>query len=593
MKTNSKFPQALLLALFLSFAYAESSQAQGSMPKDFTELPDPTADTLSNWSGVKKGLHSSFVSIDKRFPKSVAPNIQPLGQHVVSGWKGERVSSQILLWSTEAIPDVQATVSSFTSSSNDKLPANIATANFLRYVMTDEFAEGCGARKPENFAASLSADMIDHLKSYNLEGKKVRPVWVSISIPKDAKPGKYKATVKVTAKGQKPKNLNLTLEVINKSLPDASQWTYHLDQWQHPAAIARVEGLPVWSDQHFKAMKPTMEMLAKAGQKVITTTLNKDPWNIQTYDPYADMISWTKQKDGSWSYDYAVFDKWVNFMMDLGVTKMINCYSIVPWNNEIHYKDAASDKLVNVVAKPGTAVFEELWTPFLKDFTKHLKQKGWLKITNIAMDERERHQMDAAINLIYKVAPELGISYADNQKTYQRYPDSKDISISAQHPFDHKDLVDRKAKGLTTTFYICCSDAFPNQFTFSDPAESTYLAWYALAADFDGMLRWSYNSWVENPLQDSRFRTWPAGDTYIVYPNGRSSVRFERTMEGVQDYEKAQIILKDLAKRGEHEKLKEFKLAIAKLKSTIRTNHWNVDLNEAKNLLNDLSRTIY
>jgi hypothetical protein len=107
------------------------------------------------------------------------------------------------------------------------------------------------------------------------------------------------------------------------------------------------------------------------------------------------------------------------------------------------------------------------------------------------------------------------------------------------------------------------------------------------------MLRWSFNSWVENPLQDSRFRTWPAGDTYIVYPNGRSSVRFERTMEGVQDYEKAQIMLKELTLRGDHEKLKQFQLAISKLKSTSRTNHWNVDLNEAKKLLNDLSRTLY
>ncbi|WP_219847879.1 glycoside hydrolase domain-containing protein [Sphingobacterium gobiense] len=53
-----------------------------------------------------------------------------------------------------------------------------------------------------------------------------------------------------------------------------------------------------------------------------------------------------------------------------------------------------------------------------------------------------------------------------------------------------------------------------NQFTFSDPAESTYLAWYAMADGFDGFLRWAFNSWVENPLHDSRFRTWPAGDTY-------------------------------------------------------------------------------
>ena len=50
-------------------------------------------------------------------------------------------------------------------------------------------------------------------------------------------------------------------------------------------------------------------------------------------------------------------------------------------------------------------------------------------------------------------------------------------------------------------------------FTFSASAESVYAAWHAVAADFDGFLRWAYNSWVENPLTDSRFRTWPAGDT--------------------------------------------------------------------------------
>jgi hypothetical protein len=146
MKTNSKISRAFLLILFFSFTSAGNGQAQGLLPQNFTELPDPTADTLSNWSGVATGLKSSFVTIDRRFPKSVAPNIQPLSDHLVSGWKGERVFSQILLWSAEAIPDVQVTVSSFTSSSNGQLPANIASANFLRYVMTDEFAAGCGVR---------------------------------------------------------------------------------------------------------------------------------------------------------------------------------------------------------------------------------------------------------------------------------------------------------------------------------------------------------------------------------------------------------------------------------------------------------------
>ena len=38
-----------------------------------------------------------------------------------------------------------------------------------------------------------------------------------------------------------------------------------------------------------------MQLLADAGQKVVTTTLNKDPWNNQCFDSYADMIIWTKK----------------------------------------------------------------------------------------------------------------------------------------------------------------------------------------------------------------------------------------------------------------------------------------------------------
>ena len=34
----------------------------------------------------------------------------------------------------------------------------------------------------------------------------------------------------------------------------------------------------------FERMRPTMRQLADAGQKVITATLNKDPWNNQCYD---------------------------------------------------------------------------------------------------------------------------------------------------------------------------------------------------------------------------------------------------------------------------------------------------------------------
>ena len=572
----------IIRTILLFFLLCPVVQAQKGTP--FREMADPTADTLSDWSGIPAGLNASFVTTDRRFPRSVAPDLQVNKEAKLSGWRGERVSAQVLLWTSAARAHVQIGISDF-KGNGGVLPSAIASARFVRYVMTDEFAEGCGHRKPENFAASLSPDMLDDLGSFDLAARTVRPVWITVDIPGDAPAGNYRAEVSISGAGIVQQTLTLTLRVADAVLPPPSAWSFHLDQWQHPSAVARTDGVPLWSDAHFAALKPVMQLAARTGQKVITTTLNKDPWNVQTFDPYADMITWTKHADGSWVYNYTVFDRWVRLMMDLGINKMINCYSIIPWNNEVHYFDAGAGKPVNVKAKPGTAAFEAVWEPFLRDFVKHLRQRGWLDITHIAIDERTREEVDGALKLLQRVAPELGVSYADNQKTYQRYPNSEDISISVGHPFSKEDLADRRVRGLNTTFYICCADAFPNQFTFSDPAESAYIGWYAEAAGFDGMLRWAFNSWVEKPLHDSRFRTWPAGDTYIVYPQGRSSIRYERMLEGIQDYEKIQILKKTLGP----ENLARLNAAIAQLNTAQRVPGWNENLNEAKALLNSLS----
>ena len=48
-------------------------------------------------------------------------------------------------------------------------------------------------------------------------------------------------------------------------------------------------------------------------------------------------------------------------MLDLGVGKYVNCYSMLPWNNMLHYKDAVTGEFVDVKADPGTPAFREMW----------------------------------------------------------------------------------------------------------------------------------------------------------------------------------------------------------------------------------------
>lgn len=502
------------------------------------EADDPealTPEEAAAWDDVYEGLDGAWASIDLRYSRSRRPEVEGVEIMPLVAWRGERVSAQLLLWSGEGVQDVQCEVERFSSKKGDVLPASIAQLRFVRYTL---------ANKPFTTKgdAMLVADMLDSVKSMDVAPRTVRPVWLTITVPSDAEVGIYSSTVVVKCDGGDEVRLPLTLEVQQYTLNRPLEWAYHLDLWQHPAAVARAEGLELWSDAHFEALKRDMTLLADAGQKVITATLNKDPWNHQCYDGYEPMICWRLKEDGSWSYDYTIFDRWVEMMLGLGIDKMINCYSMVPWNCEIEYYDEAKGEVVTVIAEPGTPIFPEIWRPFLLDFKKHLAERGWLSITNIAMDERGPEAMDAAAELLAECAPEMGFAIADMHKSYKRYLNMRDVCVAQQQPADIADILMRREQGYTTTFYICCNPWFPNTFSYSYPFEAELLGWYGLSCDYDGMLRWAYNSWPLDPAYDSRFGNWSSGDTYLIYPYARSSVRFERLIDGIEVAEKVRTL---------------------------------------------------
>lgn len=523
-----------------------------STPKveTFTEAADPillSMEQLEAWKSVEGGVNAAWASSDYVYPRSIVPT-ESNQSITLEGWQGEKVSAQLLIWSSSNLNSVACNLTDFNSDSG-KIGAEIASTHFVRYTIADQVDKSCLCGRPNGHPSMLQADMLDCLERFDIEANTVRPVWVSIAIPKSAKPGTYDAELKISLGGRGSRTLKLQLEVIGVELAEAKDWSFHLDLWQHPSAVARAEGVEMWSDEHFAAMRPVMQMLANAGQKVITATLNRDPWRYQCFDDYEPMIFWTLHDNGVWSYDYTIFDRWVEFMMSLGIDKQINCYSMLPWGEcSLDYHDMRSGKVHRnrtVSATPKSDEFEAMWGPFLVDFAAHLRSKGWLGITNIAIDERAPEDMDAAAALIKKYAPELGFAIADNHNSYKRYANMRDVCVGQKlSAMSTEEIADRRAKGYVSTFYVCCSTLFPNTFTNSQPFESELLGAYAMAYDYDGMLRWSYNSWPANPMYDSRFRRWASGDTYLIYPGPRSSVRFERLIDGIELYEKVRLLRK-------------------------------------------------
>ena len=220
------------------------------------------------------------------------------------------------------------------------------------------------------------------------------------------------------------------------------------------------------------------------------------------------------------------------------------------------YFDQASNSFKFFNGKPGEPAYEEFWTRMLKSFAQHLKEKGWFEITHIAMDERPLNDMLATIEVVRKADPDFKLSLAGTyHKELLEHLD--DYCITLAEKFTPEEIAQRKADGKVTTYYTCCTEPRPNTFTFSPLAEAEWLGWWAAKINVDGYLRWALNSWVKNPLLDSRFSAWGGGDCYLLYPGGRSSTRFERLIEGIQAYEKIRILREEFTKKGNKSGLKQ------------------------------------
>lgn len=539
-------------------------------------------------------IEGSFFNIDTTSRGTDIPLYNATQTWSGKGWRGERISSQLLIWAPEFQKEIKLSSSALSGKENALIPETHINLYEIKFVMTDVFAEGCEKTGVENYDSSLVADLLKPLKSSIQIGVQVPLlIWISIDIPSDADPGFYSGEIQVREGNSKGLKFTLELEVLSPELPPSSEWGFHLDLWQNPFSVARLFNVEPWSELHFERMKPTMKMLADAGQKCITTTISDKPWGGQTFDPFKSMVKKTKTVDGTWTYDYSIFDAWVEFAMECGIDQQINCFSMVTWNNQYTYFDESREQELTVSCNPGSREYNELWIPFLNNFNDHLLQKNWQDLTAISMDERSMEDLMKVIELVDREAPELRIAFAGR---YHPELDHVlfDLSVASMHIVPDENLAKRAAEKFKTTFYVCCVEEQPNTFSFSNSAEASYLAWYAANRKFDGMLRWSYNSWTESPLQDTRFRRFPGGDTYIVYPGGQSSVRFERLREGIQDFEKIRILKKELmleGSAGSHEKLKLLYSQLAKFDiqglSTIPASE---TLAEGKELLHLLSR---
>ncbi|MEE1415007.1 MAG: DUF4091 domain-containing protein, partial [Prevotellamassilia sp.] len=178
-----------------------------------------------------------------------------------------------------------------------------------------------------------------------------------------------------------------------------------------------------------------------------------------------------------------------------------------------------------------------------------------------AMDERGLNNMLDAYRVAQEAVPGMKMALAG---TYHKELSDKlyDYCIGFGEHFPAEELAARQAKGWPSTTYTCCSNTEPNLFSNSLSAEAAYLPVHCVANGFDGYLHWSWMNWADRPLEDTRFRLFAPGDTYLIYPGPRSSVRYERFIEGVALAEKIRLLREEYQAKGQDDLLRRLNEAV-------------------------------
>ncbi|HKT11937.1 MAG TPA: carbohydrate-binding family 9-like protein [Terriglobia bacterium] len=516
----------------------------------FLALPFAEGQTESS------GLQAWPVSTGMRLTPATMPEEQ-IAAAGAEAFRNEIVSMQFAVRSASELKPFSASCQASGAAGARELPCSWVEVRYPGYVPVVE--------RGEPMADPLFPYPPDEIKANWTQG-----VWLTISVPRDAAAGDYEGGLEIRA-GAESKQLELSLRVLDFTLPGMVQGNFDLNIWQDPAAVARAAKVPLWSPEHWKLLEAYTRDLAAHGQKAISTSIVSDPWRSQTGFVYPSMVEWSfpgvyKEGEASrFQFDFSVFDRYVEMMMKAGIGKYIQCFSMVDGPGRtslcnIGYTDTQSGKMRVCPTHVGDAAYRDVWGAFLPALVRHLQQHGWLTRTYISFDEKPQAIMDGILSVLKDDAPELKVSLSGGSSSEESATVGDLVlyyGALRRRDVVRKLLEERRGVG-PTTFYTACGTASPNTFIYSPQWESRLLPWISFQHGLAGYARWAYQSWPEDVWKDPESR-WHSGDSFLVYPGDDGpidSTRWELLRQGIQDYEALELLqqkIADLRKTPGHE----------------------------------------
>ncbi len=115
-----------------------------------------------------------------------------------------------------------------------------------------------------------------------LGGVPDQAVWLSVRVPDDARPGTYRGTLTLEGLAA-PRAVPVELTVSGWRVPNPRDWPTWVNLLQSPESVAGHYGVPLWSEEHFRLLERSFEIMGECGNDVFG--LLAVGWTVFGNDP--------------------------------------------------------------------------------------------------------------------------------------------------------------------------------------------------------------------------------------------------------------------------------------------------------------------
>lgn len=469
--------------------------------------------------------------------------------------RNEYESAQIVMRHSEAFTVTEVRLSDLRDTEGHSISGSRMSYRFIDYVYLESNSPGIVNAVRE--APAEYPERLSNERTRDVEADCAQPIWITIYVPKEAKPGLYAGTADIaTTAGTYLAELEL--EICNVQIPDAPEGALTISYWS-------------WNAGRMMAPDEDDQIRAQYGYE----RYSPDWWRLM--ERFAD--SWrehrmnellvhhqtllldggtTIDEAGAYRFGWGRFDEVLSFFDSRGCVKAFTGTRLLfppskddPYEVYLIRRDS-SGRMVRELAPLDSVEAENWWKQYLPALRAHLIERGWWdrwrqQIGDEPHTEVQRDQWLSVKGWIDAYAPgmRIGDAFCDPEY-YKPFEEKVDVWVPQLNVLqDNKSYFDTRAVvGEQVWMYTCGfpKGAYLNRFLDQPAWMGRNLLWLCYRWGLPGFLHWGWNIW-QFPIDAYEAR----GDAYIVWPdqpNGTimESVRSAAVRDGAEEYELLRLL---------------------------------------------------